>query len=80
MEYETQPFKIPIETPDYAECSRFVTSSIESIIQDAIARGENKIFINTNLRLGLPMENINKNRGPIRRGVGSTNLRGRTRG
>ena len=65
MSYELQPFKIPKESADYAECSRFVTVSIESIIKDAIAAGRNKIVINTNLKLGLPMENINKIAGPF---------------
>ena len=65
MTYETQNFKIPVESPDYDACSRFVITSIESIIYDAINRGNNKIIINTNLKLGLPMENINKIAGPL---------------
>jgi len=60
MSYDQQVFKIPKESPDYQECSNFVTQAIESIIKDAIDAGENKIVINTNLKLGLPMENINK--------------------
>jgi len=65
MDYESQPFKIPIQSPDYAECSLFVTTSIDSIVKDAIKKGQNKIIINTNLKLGLPMENINKIAGPF---------------
>ncbi len=65
MTYEIQNFKIPIQSDDYAECSYFVTTTIETIIKDAIDRGENKIVINTNLKLGLPMENINKIAGPF---------------
>lgn len=65
MEYDTQDFKIPVQSDDYAECSRFVTTAIEAIIKEAIDRGENKIVINTNLKLGLPMENINKVAGPF---------------
>ena len=65
MDYDSQPFKIPIQSPDYAECSRFVTAAIDAIIKDAIAKGQNKIVINTNLKLGLPMENINKIAGPF---------------
>lgn len=65
MEYSDFEFKIPVEEPDYAECSAEVTRSIESIIEEAIQSGRNKIFINTNLRLGLPMENINKIAGPF---------------
>lgn len=65
MTYESQDFKIPRESDDYPECSSFVTTAIETIIKEAIDRGENKIFINTNLKHGLPMENINKVAGPF---------------
>jgi cytochrome c1 len=65
MTYDTQDFKIPVQSDDYIECSRFVTISIEAIIKAAIDRGENKIVINTNLKRGLPMENINKIAGPF---------------
>ena len=75
MEYEQLPFKIPTECDDYAECSRFVTTSVESIIKDAIEQKNNKIIINTNLRLGLPMENINKIAGPFVEAWAGTNLR-----
>lgn len=65
MEYEQVKFKIPTETDDYRECSDHVISHIELIVDDAIKAGKNKIVINTNLRLGLPMENINKIAGPF---------------
>jgi hypothetical protein len=65
MTYDIQAFKVPIQSDDYGECSRFVTTTIEAIIEEAIERGDNKIFINTNLKLGLPMENINKIAGPF---------------
>jgi len=65
VSYDSHTFKIPKEEDDYEECSRFVTGAIESIIKDAIAAGRNKIMINTNLKLGLPMENINKVAGPF---------------
>lgn len=65
MSYEMQSFKVPIQSDDYTECSQFVATTIEAIIKDAIDRGENKIYINTNLKLGLPMENINKIAGPF---------------
>ncbi len=65
MTYETQSFKIPSQSEDYPKCSYFVTNTIETIIKEAIDCGENKIFINTNLKLGLPMENINKIAGPF---------------
>ncbi len=65
MEYDELEFKVPQESEDYSEYSEFVTASVESIIQEAIGNGRNKIIINTNLRLGLPMENINKIAGPF---------------
>jgi hypothetical protein len=65
VEYADINFKIPKEGSDYDKCSVFVTTSIDNIINDAIAAGRNKIIINTNLKLGLPMENINKIAGPF---------------
>ena len=65
MNYEDLEFKIPLQCDDYDECSSFVTASIESIMKEAIDTGRNKIIINTNLKLGLPMENINKIAGPF---------------
>jgi hypothetical protein len=65
MKYEELNFKIPIEADDYDECSAFVTQAISEIISQAVENGKNKIIINTNLKRGLPMENINKIAGPI---------------
>ena len=65
LKYEELEFKIPEQCDDYDECSAFVTASIESIMKAAIDSGRNKIIINTNLKLGLPMENINKVAGPF---------------
>lgn len=65
MKYEDLEFKVPKQCDDYDECSSFVTTSIESIMEAVIQSGMNKIIINTNLRLGLPMENINKIAGPF---------------
>ncbi|MDR1471868.1 MAG: hypothetical protein LBS75_05030 [Synergistaceae bacterium] len=65
MEYNGFRFKIPKENESYQDDSHFVVEAIESIIRDAIAKGNNKIILNTNLKLGLPMENINKIAGPI---------------
>jgi len=65
MEYDDLEFKIPKQCDDYNECSEFVTHSIEEIMQQAIESVRNQIVINTNLKLGLPMENINKIAGPI---------------
>jgi len=65
MDYKDVHLKIPIESKSYPEDSHFVVGSIEAIIQNAIDEGYNKIILNTNLKLGLPMENINKIAGPI---------------
>jgi hypothetical protein len=54
-----------MESDDYQECSKFVVDSINAIMQSVMDSGENKIVINTNLKLGLPMENINKVAGPF---------------
>jgi hypothetical protein len=63
IDYKKLDFKIPVESSDYLDCSDFVVMQIESIINDAMDLGKNKI--NTNLKLGLPMENINKIAGPF---------------
>ena len=63
--YNKLEFKIPVESDDYGDCSKYVIESIEKIIKEAIENGKNKIVINTNLRFGLPMENINKIAGPF---------------
>jgi hypothetical protein len=65
VKYHELTFKVPQESGDYPECSEFVTTRIEEILRDVLAAGKNKIIINTNLRLGLPMENINKVAGPF---------------
>jgi hypothetical protein len=65
MLYEDMDFKVPIEDEDYEEDSRFVIHNIEAILRDSIEYDRNKIIINTNLKLGLPLENINKIAGPM---------------
>ncbi|MDR0196629.1 MAG: hypothetical protein LBI36_00205 [Oscillospiraceae bacterium] len=65
MIYEDMPFKIPQESEAYEADSGFVVKSIERILKNTIERGDNKIVLNTSLRLGLPMENINKIAGPV---------------
>ena len=64
-QYENLTFKIPVESEDYMECSDFVVNAVESIMQNAMDEGRNKITINTNLKLGIPMENVNKIAGPF---------------
>jgi hypothetical protein len=58
-------YKIPEESPDYPGSSAFVISRISTIIQNAITQKKNLIFIHTNLKRGLPLENINKVAGPF---------------
>jgi hypothetical protein len=65
MDYENMPFKVPIESKTYESDSAFVVSAVENIIKKVIDQGNNKIILNTSLKLGLPMENINKIAGPI---------------
>lgn len=57
--------KIPKESPFYPKMSDGVCGSIRDIMKDAIRSGNNKIFIRTNLKRGLPLENINKVAGPF---------------
>lgn len=65
VEYKDFNFKQPQQSADYEECSAYVIEAINEIMGDAIEGGRNKIMINTNLKLGLPMENINKIAGPL---------------
>ena len=65
MKYEDMIFKIPQESDTYREDSAFVLRQITGILDDRKAVGDNKIIINTNLKLGLPLENINKIAGPM---------------
>ncbi|MCL2205544.1 MAG: hypothetical protein FWB82_03380 [Treponema sp.] len=64
-DYAKLDFKIPVESSDYLICSDFVIGQIEAVIKESIQTGKNKIIINTSLKLGLPMENINKVAGPF---------------
>ena len=57
--------KIPVEAADYKMHSDFVVGQVSAIMADALATGSNKIFIHTNLKRGLPLENINKIAGPF---------------
>jgi len=58
-------FKIPKEATDYRECSELVRKNLFNIIENCIKSQDNKIFIRTNLKRGLPLENINKVAGPF---------------
>ncbi|OHD13226.1 MAG: restriction endonuclease [Spirochaetes bacterium GWD1_27_9] len=65
MQYSDYKLKNPIENKDYPIWSAYAIEKINKIVQKAIDSGENKIFIRTNLKMGLPMENINKIAGPF---------------
>ena len=57
--------KKPRQSDDYAECSKYIVSKIEVIMNGAMDEGKNKIILNTNLKTGIPMENINKIAAPF---------------
>ena len=65
MKYEDLNFKIPQESPTYREDSELIILKIMSILDQRKALNDNKIIINTNLKMGLPLENINKIAGPM---------------
>ena len=58
-------YKIPQESSAYPEDSAFVIQRIAAIMQRSIESNQNLIFIRTNLKRGLPLENINKVAGPF---------------
>lgn len=65
MNYNELDFKKPQESMTYREDSKFVIKNIIGILDERRNSGDNKIILNTNLRLGLPLENINKIAGPM---------------
>lgn len=65
MKYEDMNFKVPVESESYKEDSEFVIEQITQILDRQRQKGDNRIVINTNLRMGLPLENINKIAGPM---------------
>ena len=65
MTYSELNFKIPQESSTYRDDSYFVIMNILSILEERKQKGDNKIIINTNLKKGLPLENINKIAGPM---------------
>ena len=65
MKYEDLIFKIPVESVTYKDDSKFVVKQIISILDTRKQSNDNKIILNTNLKLGLPLENINKIAGPM---------------
>lgn len=65
MTYDDLIFKIPKESYSYKEDSDFVVRQIIAILDARKKANDNKIIINTNLKMGLPIENINKIAGPM---------------
>ena len=65
MKYTDMIFKVPVESKTYKEDSSFVIKQMTAILDERKNAGDNKIIINTNLKLGLPLENINKIAGPM---------------
>lgn len=65
MKYDDMDFKIPKESESYIDDSKMIVERIIKILDDRKAKNDNKIIINTNLKLGLPLENINKIAGPM---------------
>ena len=60
MRYDEAIFKIPVESENYKTNSDFICKSIKQIIDQRIKEKTNRIIINTNLKMGLPLENIIK--------------------
>lgn len=65
MKYEDLILKQPVESATYREDSEFVINQIRNILNRQKEIGDDKIIINTNLKMGLPLENINKIAGPM---------------
>lgn len=65
MDYNDITLKKPIESKETYDNSMFLCKKIEDIINEKIETQENLIEINTNLKNGIPMENINKIAGPF---------------
>ncbi|HON44057.1 MAG TPA: restriction endonuclease [Planctomycetota bacterium] len=63
--YEELSLKKPLECKTYREDSDYITQAMESILEKNEKMGNNRIIINTNLKRGLPLENINKIAGPM---------------
>ena len=65
MKYEDLNFKIPVESATYRDDSEFIINMIDSILDERKKLNDYRIIINTNLKMGLPLENINKIAGPM---------------
>ena len=65
LKYDELKFKMPVESDTYREDSEFVVSKIIGILDGRMAVNDNKIILNTNLKAGLPLKDINKSAGPL---------------
>ena len=65
MNYEDLTFKIPKESNSYKEDSEYIIAQMTAILDKRREAHDNRIIINTNLKKGLPLENINKIAGPM---------------
>ena len=65
MKYEDLKMKKPIQVNNYKEQSDFVIDKIKFISNEKKKKGKKKNIINTNLKMRLPLENINKLAAPL---------------
>ena len=65
MTYDDLIFKVPVESPSYYDDSAFVIRQIRNVLDERRAANDAKVVLNTNLKRGLPLENINKIAGPL---------------
>lgn len=65
MDYRDLNFKIPLESATYKSDSEFVIKQIVDMLDCRKRNNDDKIVINTNLKMGLQLENINKIAGPM---------------
>ena len=65
VKYDELKFKIPVESETYRDDSEFVTRMILAILDERRKANDNRIIINTNLKAGLPLKDINKIAGPL---------------
>ena len=64
-EYKDLVFKIPVESESYRDDSAFVIRQITAILDARKLADDHRIIINTNLKSGLPLKDINKIAGPM---------------
>lgn len=65
MTYDDLILKIPVESASYYDDSTFVIQQIRSVLAERKAANDAKVVLNTILKRGLPLENINKIAGPL---------------